>query len=242
MVTGASAIYWPAESVMILRCVALERRMPCILPPFFFKPRRSSGGTCGTNTLTVDCKESDRMDSEFSCKNTCRLTRRHPATTRMKKHRSILSVGSAGAEIKIYTLRHPNGYFSHQCAWREMGRRQTKCFAKLPAAKLFAQQKTVALANGLSDISTSSMRDIEILKSCEALAGRFNTNLVSAMEEWASAREMIPEASLGVAARFYAEITRASSSSRLRKPQSFSSERKQGRAVRKSTLEKSKRR
>jgi len=160
----------------------------------------------------------------------------------MKKHRSILSVGSAGAEIKIYTLRHPNGYFSHQCAWREMGRRQTKCFAKLPAAKLFAQQKTVALANGLSDISTSSMRDIEILKSCEALAGRFNTNLVSAMEEWASAREMIPEASLGVAARFYAEITRASSSSRLRKPQSFSSERKQGRAVRKSTLEKSKRR
>jgi len=121
----------------------------------------------------------------------------------MKKRPPVISLGQNAAEIKIYTLRRANGYQSHQCTWREMGRRQVKTFAQMSAAKLFAQQKTVALANGLPDLSTASQRDIEILKSCEALVERFGSSITAAIEEWANARQLLSGTPLSDAARFY---------------------------------------
>ena len=79
------------------------------------------------------------MAAEIPCKIPCKkLTwrTRHKAMRR----RSIITVGSGDAEIKIYTLRRKDGYPSLQCAWYELGQRKTKTFASMDAAKLFAQQ------------------------------------------------------------------------------------------------------
>jgi integrase len=121
-----------------------------------------------------------------------------------KKRASVIAVGQGKSEIKIYCLRRANGYTFRQCCWYEMGRRQSRSFTDLDAAKLFAQQKRVALANGLSGMATASHRDVEILLSCEQRASRFGTTLPAAIEEWTAARDVIGSASLLEAARFYA--------------------------------------
>ena len=89
----------------------------------------------------------------------------------MKKKRSVVCVGQDGAEIRIYILRSARGYVSHQCCWYEMGRRQTKSFAKLPHARLFAQQKTVALANGAPSTSPATARELPYVASRGDLPG-----------------------------------------------------------------------
>ena len=60
------------------------------------------------------------------------------------RRRSIITVGKDRAEIKIYTLRRPNGVASYQCAWYDLGKRQTKTFAEIENAKFFAQEKTLS--------------------------------------------------------------------------------------------------
>ena len=121
-----------------------------------------------------------------------------------KKRASVITVGQDKSEIKIYCLRRPDGYTFRQCCWYELGRRQVKAFTDLNAAKLFAQQKSIALANGLTGIATASHRDVEILRSCEQHASRFGTTLAAAIEEWTAAREAAGNASLLEAVRFYA--------------------------------------
>lgn len=121
----------------------------------------------------------------------------------MKRKRSVICVGREESEIRIYTLRAPTGYTSHQCCWYEMGRRQTKCFGKLPDAKLFAQQKTVCLSNGITQITPATLRDIEVLKSCEQRATKFQLTLSAAIEEWTSARKRLNGVSLTEAVEFY---------------------------------------
>ena len=46
------------------------------------------------------------------------------------RRRSIITIGKDRAEIKIYTLRRTNGVPSYQCAWYDLGKRQTKTFAE----------------------------------------------------------------------------------------------------------------
>lgn len=119
------------------------------------------------------------------------------------KKKSVITVGREDAEIKIYTLRNPNGYVSYQASWYEMGRRQTKTFGDLNDAKLFAQQKAVALANGLVEITQATLRDVEILKACESRVSKVGGSLSSAVEEWLSAREGLGPVSLAEAVQFY---------------------------------------
>jgi len=69
------------------------------------------------------------------------------------------------------------GCRSFQCCWYELGRRQAKTFGHLRAAKLFAQQKTVALANGLTEISESTQRDVEVFKDSENRIAKFGFSL-----------------------------------------------------------------
>lgn len=57
----------------------------------------------------------------------------------MKRKNCVISIGRDKCEIKIYTLRNRGGYESFQCCWYELGRRQTKTFSEVKAAKLFAQ-------------------------------------------------------------------------------------------------------
>lgn len=121
-----------------------------------------------------------------------------------KKRASIITVGHDKSEIKIYCLHRSSGYTFRQCCWYEMGRRQTKAFSDINAAKLFAQQKSIALANGLSGLAAASHRDVEILQSCQQRASRFGITLPAAVEEWTSARELIKSGSLMDAVRFYA--------------------------------------
>jgi len=51
------------------------------------------------------------------------------------RRRSIITVGKDRAEIKIYTLRRPNGVPSYQYAWYDLGKRQTKTSAEIENAK-----------------------------------------------------------------------------------------------------------
>jgi len=124
----------------------------------------------------------------------------------MKRRRSsIITFGQDKSEIKIYCLRRANGYTFRQCCWYEMGRRQTKAFTDLNAAKVFAQQKSVALANGLSEISTASHRDLEILHFCERRVSEFGVTLAMVVEEWAGAKKLIKDGAIIEAVRFYTE-------------------------------------
>jgi integrase len=120
-----------------------------------------------------------------------------------KKSRSVITVGREAAEIKIYTLRPSSGYTSYQCCWYDLGRRQTRTFSKLPQARLFAQQKSVALANSIPEINEATLRDVEVMKSCESRAAKLGFTLPAAMEEWFSARQALSGVSLAEAAHFY---------------------------------------
>jgi hypothetical protein len=53
-----------------------------------------------------------------------------------------------------------DGYTSYQCAWYALGRRATKVFAELAAAKTSAQQKTMELVNGRSAQAEASFREL----------------------------------------------------------------------------------
>lgn len=119
------------------------------------------------------------------------------------KKRSVITVGREGSEIKIYTLRIASGYESYQCAWYDGGRRQTKTFGQIDAAKLFAQQKSVALANGLPEITQATLRDIEVFKSCETRVSRLGLTVPAAIDEWLSARETLGSLSLSEAVQFF---------------------------------------
>lgn len=122
---------------------------------------------------------------------------------RMKRKKSVVSVGRDQAEVKIYTLRNRAGYESFQCCWYDFGKRQTRTFGEMGDAKLFAQQKSVALANGLPSINESTLRDVELFKACETRIARFGSTLPSVIEEWIGAKEALPEVSLAEAVQFY---------------------------------------
>ena len=119
------------------------------------------------------------------------------------KKRSVITVRRADSEIKIYTLRTAGGYESYQCSWYEMGGRRTKTFGQLNDARLFAQQKSVAVANGLPKINQATLRDVDVFKTCENRVSKYVTTLPSAVEEWLSAREALGEFSLSEAVQFY---------------------------------------
>jgi integrase len=121
----------------------------------------------------------------------------------MKRRNSVISVGRDRAEVKIYTLRNREGYESFQCCWYELGRRQSKTFGDLKDAKLFAQQKTVALSNGLSKIDQATLRDVEVFKDCENRIARFGFSLPAIVEEWISSREQLPDVPLSELIQFY---------------------------------------
>ena len=119
------------------------------------------------------------------------------------KKRSVITVGREDSEIKIYTLRTGGGYESYQCSWYELGSRRTKTFGQIDDAKLFAQQKSVAVANGLPEINQATLRDVEVFKTCEMRVSKYATTLPSAIEEWLSAKEALGESSLSEAVQFY---------------------------------------
>lgn len=126
------------------------------------------------------------------------------STERMKRRKSVISYGNGRAEVRIYTLRNNRlGYKSFQCCWYELGKRRPRTFGDLGEAKLFAQQKTVALSNGLPSINEVTLRDVEVFKACENRLSRFGVNLSSVVEEWIGAKEALPEVSLIEAVQFY---------------------------------------
>jgi hypothetical protein len=119
------------------------------------------------------------------------------------RRRSIITVGSGNKEIKIYTLRRKHGYASLQCACYELGKRKTKTFASMDAAKLFAQQTISSCRHELSSTEPASHRDFELLRSCEARAKRFGLSMVSAFQEWSDAKLALKGGSIFDAVRFF---------------------------------------
>ena len=112
-------------------------------------------------------------------------------------------MGAGDAEVKIYTLRRKDGYPSFQCAWYDLGSRKTKTFAKLDAAKLFAQQTTSSCQHELRDKSPATLRDLELFRACEARTKRFGLTLTSAVEEWSDVKTSVKGGSILDAVRFY---------------------------------------
>jgi len=91
----------------------------------------------------------------------------------------------------IYTLRRKDGYPSFHCAWYELGRRKTKTFASVDAAKLFAQQVHSSCRHELQSADPVAQRDFELFRACEARTKRFGLSLTSAVEEWSDAKTAV---------------------------------------------------
>jgi len=120
-----------------------------------------------------------------------------------KKKRTVTKVGNGDSAVKIYTLRNRAGYESFQCCWYDLGKRQARTFGDRDAAALFAQQKAVELANGITEINQATLRDVEVFKSCENRVAQFGITIPAAFEEWVSARQALGAVSLAEAVQFY---------------------------------------
>jgi integrase len=119
------------------------------------------------------------------------------------KRRSIITVGTGDAEIKIYTLHRGNGYTCYNCAWYELGRRQTKMFGKMESAKFFAQQRSALLRNKAVGLPEVNAREIELYRACEGRVSRFGLTVPVAIEEWSAAKAGMNGGLLLDAVRFY---------------------------------------
>jgi integrase len=121
-----------------------------------------------------------------------------------KRRSSIVEIGSGPATVRIYTINRKDGYDQFTLAWKEGGRRKTRCFSCMDEAKMVGQQITVRLINGGTEACEATRRDIDLLRYCERTATEFGVTLAAAIDEWASARRTAGEVPLSDAVRFYA--------------------------------------
>ena len=125
--------------------------------------------------------------------------------TRKRKRRSaIVEIGTGPTKVRIYTINRKDGYEQFTLAWKEDGRRRTRCLSCMDEARMIAQQVTVRLINGFTDTCEATRRDLDILRHCERTATEFGMTLAAAIEEWASARRTAGNVLLSDAVRFYA--------------------------------------
>jgi len=129
----------------------------------------------------------------------------HGYRAKAPRNPTTVVIGDGPTQARIYKLARKDGYESHQCVWYEFGKRQSKTFADLEAAKFFAQQKVEALLSGRLPHDTVRYRDIEMLRDCEARAKQHGASLVMAIEEWSAARDLLGKHSIVEAARIYIE-------------------------------------
>jgi integrase len=125
------------------------------------------------------------------------------APKKKKRRSSVVEIGTGLTRVRIYTINRKDGYEQFTLAWKEGGRRRTRCLASLEEARMIGQQTTVRLANG-SVADEVTKRDMELLRHCERTAHQFGVTLTAAMDEWASARKTAGEIALSDAVRFYA--------------------------------------
>jgi integrase len=122
-----------------------------------------------------------------------------------KRRSSIVEIGSGPATVRIYTINRKDGYNQFTLAWKESGRRKTRCFSCMEEAKMVGQQITVRLINGgTAEACEATRRDLDLLRYCERTATQFGVTLAAAIDEWASARRTAGEVPLSDAVRFYA--------------------------------------
>ncbi|MBN8457425.1 MAG: site-specific integrase [Verrucomicrobia bacterium] len=125
------------------------------------------------------------------------------APKKKKRRSKVVEIGTGPTRVRIYTINRKDGYEQFTLAWKEGGRRRTRCLASLEEARMIGQQTTVRLANG-SVADEVTKRDMELLRHCERTAQQFGVSLTAAMDEWASARKTAGEIPLSDAVRFYA--------------------------------------
>jgi len=70
---------------------------------------------------------------------------------------------------------------------------------------MFSSQKAVALANGMSQITPATLRDVEILKDCERRLTQFGCPVSTVVEEWIATKNALPNVSLTEMAQFYSK-------------------------------------
>lgn len=124
-------------------------------------------------------------------------------TSKKKRRNRIIEIGSGLSCVRIYTIQRKNGYPQHTLAWKEGGRRRTKCYASMEEARMIAQQTMVRLTNVANTSVEVSMRDIEVFRHCEAKAGEMGVTLAAAVDEWIAARQVVGGKSIIEAVRFY---------------------------------------
>jgi integrase len=125
-------------------------------------------------------------------------------TRKRKRRSSVVEIGTGPAKVRIYTINRKDGYDQFTLAWKEGGRRKTRCLSCIDEAKMVAQQITVRLINGGAETSEATRRDLDLLRHCERTAKEFDVTLAAAIDEWASARKTAGEIALSDAVRFYA--------------------------------------
>jgi len=124
-------------------------------------------------------------------------------TRKSKRRSAIVEIGNGPARVRIYTIRRKDGYEQFTLAWKEGGRRKTRCLSCMDEARMIAQQITVRIANGEGVTDEATKRDIQLLRHCERTAVGFGVTLAAAIDEWASARRAAGEVAISDAVRFY---------------------------------------
>jgi integrase len=125
-------------------------------------------------------------------------------TSKRKRRSSIVEIGTGIAVVRIYTINRKDGYEQFTLAWKEGGRRRTRCLSSMDEAKMIAQQITVRLINGSSATCEATRRDIELLQFCERAVSEFGVTIAAAIQEWVSARRTAGDIPISDAVRFYA--------------------------------------
>lgn len=100
-------------------------------------------------------------------------------TRKRKRRKSVVEIGTGPAKVRIYTIHRKNGYDQFTLAWKEGGRRKTRCFSCMDEAKMVAGQVTVRLINGGTEACEATRRDLDLLRYCERTADDFGVTLAA---------------------------------------------------------------
>ena len=111
-----------------------------------------------------------------------------------KVDRFPLLIRNQSVVVKIYrvaakTKTSPNG-FAHVVAWIGPNGRESKWVVDFKEAKEFAESKATQLASGLAQGQQFDRTDVLELTELRRIAGDLKVPPLSAMQEWAKAREL----------------------------------------------------
>jgi len=120
----------------------------------------------------------------------CSCVQRHPIKPMPPAQRFPLHIKSGSIVVRVYRLTRADGRTMFTTAWTVGGRRHTRQFSDLAAARHEAQLRADQLAAGKIEVAAGiTGDDIATLAEARRITG--DTPILDALATWAKAREMV---------------------------------------------------